>query len=380
MKNLILFKSFYLFLFLFFWRTTIYWANFVQGREEKDLLLYVFLAITMFFGIVLIGKNYKQIPSKQIHFIAFVWFVLMVVVAVYNNTALSVSIKSVLWPIVFEVTYIFTLLNVKAEKFFRKYFFLLAMMGLFFLSAHLIRTNFAKASNLIYFFILPMPFLLRTNDSKKLYLFFFVMASMSILSSKRSMILAIAIFLLIWGLYNTVKKKKVIQSFFLLLVMLSLTVYSFSNIRMLSESRLVEKMDAEDVSNGREWIFKVTELMIANSSIDHKILGNGHNAVSRDSPMNISAHNEWLEITYDYGYIATIIYLCLWIFMLIKWYKIYKNKSPYFIQFSLLICIWGVMSIVSQMILYVSYVLYLFMFLAFIEEKSSLLPAISKYL
>lgn len=369
MKNIVLFRVFFIFLFLFFWRTAVYWENFEYGRTAQDVSLYVFLVITMLIGTFLIGKNYKLIPSKPVHYLALAWFVLMIVVAVYNQTALSITLKSLMWPIVFEVTYIYSKLNIEAEKYFRKYFFLLAIMGLFFVLGKLILVNFSSASNLVYFFILPMPFLLRTNNSRKLYLFFFVMSAMAILSGKRSMILSIAMFLLIWGFFNTMKRRKTLQSIFLLLVIVGFTVYSFQNFRMLSEGRLVKRMEAEDVTNGREAIYDVTILMIENSSIDHKILGNGHNAVRRDSPMDISSHNEWLEIMYDYGYIAIGLYIYLWIIMLYNWYKLYKTKSPYFIPYSLLICVWGVMSMVSQLILYVSYVLYLFMFVAFIEAR-----------
>lgn len=369
MRDIVLFKIFYIFLFLFFWRTTIYWVNFVQGGTEKDWLLYFFLAITMFLGIVLIGKNIKHIPSKQIHFVAFAWFVLMIVVAVYNKTALSMSLKSLLWPIVFEVSYLFSKLYSKAGNYFRKYFFFLAMMGLLYMLNHLLLVNFSTSSNLVYFFILPMPFLLRVNHRKELYWLFFMMASISVLSSKRSMILAIAIFLLIWGLYNTIIRKKMVQSMFLLFMMAGIIIFSFQNVDFLSEGRLAEKMGKEDITNGRADIYDITILMIDKSSFDHKLLGNGHNAVRQDSPLEISAHNEWLEIMYDYGFIAIILYLCLWLIMLSIWYGMFKTKSRFFIPYSLMICIWAVMSMVSQLILYVSYVLYLFMFLAYVEGQ-----------
>lgn len=365
----VLFKIFFIALFLFFWRTIVYWENFVLGAVQKDLSLYIFLTVTMLSGSVLIGMNNKLITSKPIHNITFAWFVLMIIVAIYNKTTLSLFLKSLAWPIIFEVTYIYTKRNSKAEIFFRKYFFLLATMGLFFMFEKFIFSNFAGSSSLIFFFILPMPFLLRTNDRNKQYLLFFAMASMAILSSKRSIILAIAMFLLIWGLFNMIKKKKVLQSICLLFILAGVILYSFHYFGFLSESRLVTKMEKEDITNGRERIYDITILMIDRSSYDHKILGNGHNAVKQDSPMDISAHNEWLEITYDYGFIATTLYMCLWIIMLYNWYRLYKAQSPYFIPYSLMICIWAVMSMVSQLILYVSYVLYLFMFLAYVEGQ-----------
>ena len=367
MKRFFLFKVFFVVLLLFFWRTIVYWENFDKGGTEKDLILYIFMVASMLLGAILIGKNYKSIPFKPFHHVALAWFLLMITVALYNKTALSLSLKCCVWPIIYEVTYIFSKQSKDAEKFFRKYFLLLAIMGLFVMLGSLLNSGFVKATNLVYFFILPMPFLLKIKDKQKLYWLFIVMASMAVLSSKRSMILAMVLFFILWEMFNTIKRKKVFQSSFLLLVMAGIAVYSFQNFRILSEGRLVEKMNNEDVSNGRERIYDMTMLMIERSSIDHKILGNGHNAVRRDSPLDISAHNEWLEIMYDYGAIAIMLYLCLWIIMLSNWYKMYKTKSPYYVPYTLMICIWGVMSMVSQLILYVSYVLYLFMFLAYVE-------------
>ncbi len=83
--------------------------------------------------------------------------------------------------------------------------------------------------------------------------------------------------------------------------------------------------------------------------------------------MQISAHNEYLEIIYDYGLIALIVYLGLWIYVIKQFIFHYRNDTVYFIPYALSICIFAVMSVVSQLVLYVSYFLYLVMFWGIVQ-------------
>jgi O-antigen ligase len=123
----------------------------------------------------------------------------------------------------------------------------------------------------------------------------------------------------------------------------------------------------EDISNGRELIYNVTWNMIVNSTNAQLIFGHGHNSVRADSPLRISAHNDFLEIIYDYGIIALMIYMGLWIYVIKQFIFHYRNNTIYFIPYTLSVCIFAVMAIVSQLVVYVSYFLYLVMFWGIVQ-------------
>ena len=116
------------------------------------------------------------------------------------------------------------------------------------------------------------------------------------------------------------------------------------------------------ILTGREAIYLVTIEMIKHSSPAHILLGNGHNGVRRDSPLGISAHNEFLEIIYDYGIIILMVYLGLWVYVLRQWYFHYRNNTIFFLPYTMSVCIFAVMAMVSQLVLYCSYFLYLVIF------------------
>ena len=121
------------------------------------------------------------------------------------------------------------------------------------------------------------------------------------------------------------------------------------------------------MSNGRETIYEYTWQMIMNSDVEEWVLGHGHNAVFEDSPLTISAHNEFLEVIYDYGIIVLVLYLFFWLYVVRRWLFHMRCQTIYYIPYTLSICIFAVMAMVSQLILYASYFLYLVMFWAAVE-------------
>ena len=84
--------------------------------------------------------------------------------------------------------------------------------------------------------------------------------------------------------------------------------------------------------------------------------------VRRDSPLELSAHNDFLEVLYDYGLIIFILYLALWYYVIKRLvYHIRINSIyslPYFCSFAIFL----LLSMVSHLILYASYFNYLVMF------------------
>ena len=372
MKNVdIKFRIFLCILFFYFWRNIMFWMSMVTYKEQgHDVFIY--LSLTIIWGLCLsyIFSYRYLIDKSSIHKISFAWFIAMFVVLAYNRDPLSAYFKCLLWPLVFESVYICSQVYNNIGKYFRYLFTALVIMGAMYFFEAMIFMGFEGASNMVYFVILAVPFLISTGNQKSNMLYLIIATGLALLSLKRSMILAFILFWAIHYLVAIVQKGKIIQAVLVgsLFAFAGMSVYQY--VDDFSGGNISKRMEKEDVTNGRDAIYESTLLMIQNTTIDHKILGNGHNGVKQDSILDISAHNEWLEVIYDYGYIVLLVYALLWIYMIRKWITLYKTRSEYFDAYSLCICIWAVMSMVSQLILYVSYVIYLFMFLAYIESRT----------
>lgn len=371
-KSSPLFIFFLCILFFYFWRNITFWmSTIIYGIEERDILLYISIAILWCISLFYILSYRKHIGRSSVHKIAFVWFICMPVVLLYNKSPLSAYLKCMLWPLLFEATYICTLLYKSSQKLYLRLFKILTVMGGIYFFQSLVVKGFERASNMVYFAILTFPLILATKkNNKKFFLIPLLASFLALISLKRSMILALLLYWVIYFAVYLFKRKKIIQSIILVILMSAAAVYSYNYVDDFSGGGISRRMENEDVTNGREEIYDLTWLMIENSSTGHKLLGNGHNAVRLDSILEVSAHNEWLEMIYDYGYFMLFLYSLLWLYMIRKWWRLFKDNSPYFYSMTLCICIWAVMSMVSQLMLYMSYVIYLFMFLAYVDAKT----------
>ncbi len=351
---------------LFFWRTAVFWMSDRYGDQENaGVLLYAaLLGIELIALFLIVNASYKR-KDRGIHHICFLWEIVMLVVLLYNHSPILVCLKCLAWPLFFESAYLLVKLDSSFFAGFRRVFFILIAIGAFIFFQSMIISGYGGQSNMIYFLLLPVPVVLCTKNNKSRIIIMLLTSFFAILSMKRSMMLAVVLF---WGLvglkYLFGRRKKGVAILLSIGVTL-LAVASFSMVDRITGGSLSSRFESDeedDVTNGRAAIYAVTWDMIANSSTLDIILGHGHMAVRADSILEISAHNDWLEILYDYGAISLFLYLCLWVYVIKQWIYHFRNNTTYYIPYSLSLCILVVMSIVSQLVVYVSYFLYLVMF------------------
>ena len=97
--------------------------------------------------------------------------------------------------------------------------------------------------------------------------------------------------------------------------------------------------------------------MIFSSDIIGVIIGHGYNSVIKDLGMGYSAHNDLLEIWYDFGLVGLISYLILWYNILKVGLNMMRNKSIYAAPYFLMVSIFIVNSMVSHIFLFNQYLL-----------------------
>lgn len=378
MKNSGFYHLYIFFLLIFFWRTALFWfGNSSQGGEGKDFLLYIALIIVELLSLYLIINTKKKGHCDSwIHGLCLGWEVIGLAVLIVNKASIGHYPKVLAWPLFFESAYLIVKWDFRMIKSLRKAYYYLLLVGAYVFFYSMLISHFSKQSNAIYFLILPVPIILLHANSKWRWRILFLTSFFTLLSMKRSMILAIFLFWAIYGfkyLFGKGKKKLAI------IVAVAFLGFAYSTVNVVDEmtdgglsARTVD-FEKEDITNGRETIYEITWEMIVHSNKRQLMLGHGHNAVRRDSPLEISAHNEFLEVIYDYGIIALIIYLGLWIYVIKQFLFHYRNNTIYFVPYALSICIFAVMAMVSQLVLYVSYFLYLVMFWGIVQAAKETL-------
>ena len=369
-KSRTLYYIFVFFLLIFFWRTAEFWYSSSSSDEvaSGSIMLYAALVMVEVVSLYLITFSPKyRCQQSRIPQLCLLWEMVMLVVLIFNHTTFSQWFKCLAWPLFFQASYLLIRSNVGLVKSLRKVFYVLTLMGSVYFFFSLIYKDFESQTNMVYFSLLTFPVLLLTPKRRQRYLLLILATFAAFISMKRSMILA---FVLFWGLvevkYMLGKGRKGL-AVVVTAVMVIAMYGSFSIADDLTGGHLSERMSGEDVrsgdiTNGREGIYLVTIEMIKHTSPAHILLGNGHNGVRRDSPLEISAHNEFLEIIYDYGIIILLVYLGLWVYVLREWYFHYRNNTIFFLPYTMSVSIFAVMAMVSQLVLYCSYFLYLVIF------------------
>lgn len=211
-----------------------------------------------------------------------------------------------------------------------------------------------------------------TLKGKNKYLFFIITVICSIIAGKRTgmitCILAIVLYILMIGKNFSSKIKTIIFGSILLV-----GAYLALNQIMGKEiDTIVERFESieEDDGSGRGELFSnIYNEITSNENFNSFVFGKGHNEVINSKSSNgFSAHNEFLEVAYDYGIIGLTIFL----FIFVAIYKIYRraNEHQYKVATFLSFVIFIIFSFTSHTILATTNIAFLCMFWGYIDAKN----------
>ena len=302
-----------------------------------------------------------------IHLVCIYWIVIMPILMYIDRVQVSDIIKTFLWPLLFETTYLCCRWNVLRGDTLKKVFYGIAIVGFSYFIVT--RTGVAHQTNTIYFCFLTIPWLLYNTSKRNSLIIMVVFSFFVLLSLKRSPMLAMVVMWSFYFLFGMRRNRQIFYTIAISIVVLVGLYYAYDMIDERMGGLLSERVNKEETDTGksREAIWILTTTMIQQSSPIELIRGHGHFGVRRDSWLEISAHNDFLEVIYDYGLIIFFLYLCLWGHVVRRAYKLFRIRSPLFLPYSASLGIFIVMSMVSHLILYATYFNFLVMFWAMTE-------------
>lgn len=338
-------------------------------------ILYIFIKL----------KTIQKIPYLLAGVI--VWFFWMCFNSLLTtDLPLYIHLRETLfWPILFIFS--FCLCTSKEMNISRlKYCFILIMLvsTVLFFKISTARTamiisnleGYIASVNYIYFPLLTLPwiFLVKKEAIRNFLLFVIFLAA--IISAKRSAILICILIAIVYIWFNYIKNKKshaiiriaipiifiVCIYFFISNVMSSRSEYVFSRFSSISE----------DKGSGRDIVWRNVLDTYSKSPVLEKIIGHGHNSaiiVNRGHNIDLSAHNDFLEVLFDYGIIGLILYLLLHIYLIKRLFFLKRNKSELFLPYLASYITMFIMSMVSHLILYPTYFTFLATFWGAVEGQ-----------
>ena len=264
------------------------WNNSMNDMEsnisDKRWLVYSIYLLSVFSAYIWLSTGTSKL--KGIHVLCLLWCVIMPFNIWYSHGNLLVMLQTILWPLLFETSYLLIKKNRDNLNDFRKFFFLVAIYGgFFFLQSRIdMFTHDLLQSNTIYFVFLTLPWLLLVKRKTTRLFFLILFTALAIWSLKRSMLLSV---LLIWASYVLSllrDRRRVFLKLSVVVVLIVGGIYGYSYGDELLGGELTERVNREETDEGRNrlaiWAF--TWSMIENSSTDALVLGHGHFGVRRD--------------------------------------------------------------------------------------------------
>lgn len=221
-------------------------------------------------------------------------------------------------------------------------------------------TREQEVANSSYFLLYLLPILLCTKK-KLITIGAFVTVFIAVaMSAKRGGTIAFLAGLLIYlsinhALLKNEKNKLLKLGGLIILVLLIVNTFigTILDGDFLIVNRLMEISDTG--GSGRDKVWEKTLEMIAESDFPYFIMGHGYNQVVQDSPLKLSAHNDFLEIIYDFGIPVFCFYILFQIQMIKQIFKMMKESSLYAAPFAFSYVTFLVNSMVSHIFIYPQY-------------------------
>ncbi len=219
--------------------------------------------------------------------------------------------------------------------------------------------NFLEMAHLIssYYLLYTLPLLLLIKPRLIKVAAIFIVIVVLFSSLKRSGILALAISLFFYifisqYVRNKFKLSAFIGSLFAIAVLGTVfVVFATNDSGSENIMNRFENID-RDQGSGRLVVWEQTMSMIEGQEATTLLFGNGYNAVMHDSTLQLSAHNDFLEVTYDFGIVGLLLYLAAFITLGFYVVKMIVNRSTYAPPMAMLFIIYFIQSMISHIIIY----------------------------
>lgn len=283
-----------------------------------------------FWGIMMIAKTWGIVRNRKNIVFAILLYMLVLILSstVYKHAgdfrpeSIREISDSIMWIAVIFMSYRIGYRNEKTIEYIPYLAWVIPLFAFAFFNIYtffmFVEDQTAMISTAYYpLFMMPMVLMSKKRVVKTilLVLIFIII----LLSSKRGGLVAFSGALVV-DFFISIKRKKSVEKILLMLVggILTLSVLTVLVGFFVEEFDLsiFERMSniKEDGGSDRDQVWAHTWKMIhEETNILLLLFGHGYNAVYSNSSLELSAHNDFLEVIYDYGVFGFFLYIILFV-------------------------------------------------------------------
>lgn len=257
----------------------------------------------------------------------------------------------------FDVTKLYSNLMFISLLFFTHVFFkTFTLSNLFLVIEHI------RPVTIAYFSLIALPSVLTTNSKKVKIISIAIVLIAIVLSMKRGGVVALVLSLTtyfavqLFFISNSMSATKKIAYAILAFLLIGYALLELSNFLGHSAIDRLGTIQA-DGGSGRMDIYRSVLYQYANSNIFNLLLGHGYMAVL-NSQVQFSAHNDFLEVLYNYGLITLCVYVAVHLSLVFFSIKLIREKSKLAAPFAMSYVQFLVFSMVSHVFYYAFFILF----------------------
>lgn len=301
----------------------------------KDIFIntyYIFCELIVIVAALILLQNLKRLLLIRIRyeptiFIVVSLFVLWQLSSCYLNGMFRGSIvaRILCWPMLFIAMYMLNLHEndfICIRKIVNVSCVVLAILCIPLIYTHLFIMQRAGAVIFPTYLILSMtPLLILVNDRKKAYKILILIIIFMAITTKRSGFFVSVVNLIIYYLFdnsmNITISKRIIRLLKITILSVFVIIFLFIASKFINIS-IVERIleMKEDGGSGRDGIWASVLTSYKDLRAYYQFIGTGYEGVSRyvmPQGKSLSAHNDFLEVLYDYGKIGVVLFIIIWI-------------------------------------------------------------------
>ncbi len=210
--------------------------------------------------------------------------------------------------------------------------------------------------------------------NKYKYLFLAIIIICAIIAGKRTGIIACVISIVLYVLLTGKSLSSKIKTIFVGFVLLGGLYLALNQFMSKEIEAITERIEniKDDEGSGRGDIFNNIYNEIAeNQNITSFLFGKGHNEVVNSKSTNgFSAHNEFLEVAYDYGVFGLVLFILVFVAIISSYCR--TKTHQYKVVMLLSLFMFFLFSLTSHTILNTTYVVFLCMLWGYVDAKNKI--------
>jgi len=223
-------------------------------------------------------------------------------------------------------------------------------------------------SNLVFWCLCSLPFLLLMKKTWLQIVALLLTVFIVILTAKRTAVIAIALIMVVY-VFMSMQGRNRARNIILIIVAGIALYFVISNYISGTFAGVMERMAGmqEDEGSGRIPLYRdVFSVMKENNVIDW-LFGRGFGSITLSKHTN--AHNDALQLLFEYGIVGLIFYIYLIIYSWRRVRILRKMKSPYFMGYVSSFIIFIMLGLVSNLVVFYSYFAFICAFWGMVEAR-----------